>query len=78
MRRDNPGPQGRSTAPLIAPRAMRYTRLSLKHTGASEPMTDDHLDITEQQQMWRNFCRVAFWSVAGIAFVLLAMAATLT
>ena len=40
-------------------------------------MADGEMDIVQQQDTWRYFCRLTLWSCIGIAAVLIILAVTL-
>lgn len=40
-------------------------------------MADSEMDIAQQQDTWRDFCRLTLWSSMGITALLIILAATL-
>lgn len=40
-------------------------------------MADSEMDIVQQQETWRDFCRLTLWSTIGIIALLIVLAATL-
>ncbi len=40
-------------------------------------MTDGDMDISQQRETWRDFCRLTVWSCIGIGALLIVLAATL-
>ena len=40
-------------------------------------MEDSEMDIAQQQETWRDFCRLTLWSCIGITVLLIVLAATL-
>ncbi len=40
-------------------------------------MADSEMDIVQQQESWRDFCRLTLWSCIGIVVLLIVLAATL-
>ena len=40
-------------------------------------MADSDIDIAQQRDTWRDFCRLTLWSCIGIAVLLIVLAVTL-
>lgn len=40
-------------------------------------MAESHMDISQQQQTWRDFCRLTLWSTVAIIALMIVLAATL-